>query len=139
MFLLDTNVVSEVYKGNRHTADPRVLAWEKSVALDELFLSVVTLFELEAGVLRMERRDAFEGARLRALLNLRIVPGFADRILYVDTRVAQRCAHLHVPDPAPFRDSLIAATALVHGLTVVTRNVRDFEPTGVRIVNPWSV
>ena len=89
------------------------------------------------GVLLVERRDSVQGAVLRAWLNNHVLPTFANRILPVDTAVAQRSARLHIPDPRPIRDGLIAATALVHGMTIVTRNVADFEPTGAQIFNPW--
>jgi predicted nucleic acid-binding protein len=102
-----------------------------------LYLSVITLQELEIGVLLAERRDPSQGAMLRAWLNSHVLPAFAGRILTVDAAVAQRSARLHVPDPRPVRDGLIAATALVHGMTVVTRNVADFELTGAKILNPW--
>ncbi|HEY0229087.1 MAG TPA: type II toxin-antitoxin system VapC family toxin, partial [Mycobacterium sp.] len=101
-------------------------------------LSAITLLELELGVLRMERRDAAQGARLRTWLDHHVLPSFADRILAIDAAVALRCAALHVPDPRSDRDALIAATALVQGMTVVTRNVADFAPTGVRVVDPWE-
>lgn len=138
MYLLDTNVVSELRKVAESKADANVAAWQ--AGLDELacYLSVITLLELEAGVLRVERRDAAQGARLRAWLEQRVVPGFAGRILPVDEAVARRCARLHVPDPRSTHDALIAATALVHGLTVVTRNTADFVPTGVALLDPWQ-
>ena len=106
--------------------------------LGSLFLSVITILELETGVLLVERRDPPKGAMLRAWLDGHVLPAFAGRVLAIDTAVAQRCASLHVPDPRAERDTLIAATALVHGKTVVTRNVADFEPTGVPILNPWN-
>jgi len=87
----------------------------------------------------VERRDPAQGAILRSWLDDHVLPAFADRVLPVDVVVAQRCASLHVPDPRSDRDALIAATAMVHGMTVVTRNVADFEPTGVRILNPWQI
>lgn len=96
------------------------------------------MLELALGVLSRERKDAAHGAILRAWLDSQVLSGFAERILAVDLAVAQCCARLHVPDPRAERDALIAATALVHGMTVVTRNVPDFAPTGVRILNSWA-
>ncbi len=137
MYLLDTNVISELRKARAGKADRHVLAWAAPVALTRLFVSVITIHELEMGVLLAERRDPRQGRLLRAWLDGRVVPGFGARVLPVDVAVVRRSARLHVPDPRPFRDALIAATALVHGMTVVTRNVQDFEPTGVPIINPW--
>ena len=137
MYLLDTNVVSELRKARSGKADGNVVAWAASVPPLGLFLSAITILELETGVLLVERRDPVQGGMLRVWLNDHVLPAFAGRILAVDTLVAQRCARLHVPDPRADRDALIAATALCHGLTVVTRNVADFEPTGVQILNPW--
>lgn len=137
MYLLDTNVVSELRKIRPGKADSHVASWADSVDATDLYLSVITVQELEIGVLLAERRDPAQGAIFRAWLNGHVLPAFADRILTVDTAVAQRSARLHVPDPRPVRDGLIAATALVHGMTVVTRNVSDFEPTGALTINPW--
>lgn len=139
MYLLDTNVVSELRKIRLGKADPHVADWADSVDAVDLYLSVITVQELEIGVLLAERRDPSQGAIFRAWLNSHVLPAFTGRILVVDTAVAQRSARLHVPDPRPVRDGLIAATALVHGMTVVTRNVADFAPTGVATLNPWLV
>lgn len=138
MFLLDTNVVSELRKVAEGKADANVSAWQTGV--DELacFLSVITVQELETGVLRIERRDTAQGERLREWLRQRVIPAFAGRILPIDQAVALQCAQLHVPDPRPAHDALIAATALVHGLTLVTRNSSDFAPMGVAVVDPWQ-
>lgn len=138
MFLLDTNVVSEIRKAASGRVDPNVLRWAGSVRPSQMFISVITVQELEIGVLLVERRDPPQGGLLRAWLETQVLPGFGDRILNIDTVLARRSAALHVPDPRPFRDGLIAATALVHGMTVVTRNVRDFEPMGVELLNPWD-
>ena len=138
MFLLDTNVVSELRKVRLGKADSNVAAWADSTDAVDLYLSVITIQELEIGVLLAERRDPAQGAIFRAWLNSHVLPAFAGRILAVDTAVALRSAQLHVPDQRPVRDGLIAAIALVHGMTIVTRNVADFEPTGVPILNPWS-
>lgn len=134
MYLLDTNIVSELRKprANRH-----VIRWAGSVAASSLFLSVISLLELETGVLQVERRDAKQGAVLRRWMDSHVLPAFTGRVLAVDTAVALRCARLHVPDKMANGDALIAATALVHGLTVVTRNTADFESAGVGLINPW--
>lgn len=137
MYLLDTNVVSELRKIRLGKADRQVAAWADTVEASDLYLSVITLQELEIGVLLTERRDPAQGAVLRRWLNAQVLPAFDGRILTIDTVVVQRSAALHVPDPRPVRDGLIAATALVHGMTVVTRNVADFEATGVALLNPW--
>lgn len=138
MFVLDTNVLSELRKARSGKADPHVVAWAATMVPCSLFVSAITVLELETGVLLVERRDASQGAVLRAWLDDQVLPAFAGRVLPVDQTVAQRCARLHVPDPRAERDALIAATALVHGMSVVTRNVADFEPTGVRLINPWQ-
>ena len=138
MFLLDTNVVSELRKIRLGKANRHVAKWADSVDATELFLSVITIQELEMGVLLVERRDPTQGKVFRTWLNDHVLPAFSGRVLTVDIAVAQRSARLHVPDPRPVRDALIAATALVHGMTVVTRNAADFEPTGVLILNPWG-
>lgn len=139
MFILDTNVVSELRKVRLGKANPNVAAWTDSVDAADLFVSAITIMELELGVLSIEKKDATQGAMLRSWLEQNVLPEFAGRTLPVDTAVAQRCARLHVPDKRSERDALIAATALVHGMTVVTRNVADFKPTGVLVINPWDV
>ncbi len=139
MYLLDTNVVSELRKAKTGKIDKNIMAWADSVSAQSLFLSAITIMELETGVLLIERRDPTHGAILRSWLDTHVLPAFTGRILPVDTAVAQCCAKLHVPDPRSDRDALIAATAFVHGMTVVTRNVDDFVATKVDILNPWKV
>jgi predicted nucleic acid-binding protein len=135
MFLLDTNVISELRRPDK--ADGNVVAWARAAAAASFFLSAISILEIELGTLQVARRDATQGAILRSWIDDQILPRFEDRILPIDTAVAQRCARLHVPDPRAERDALIAATALVHGLTVVTRNMVDFERLGVMLLNPW--
>jgi predicted nucleic acid-binding protein len=135
MFLLDTNVISELRRPDK--ADRNVVGWAGTIPAASFFLSVISILEIELGTLLIARRDAAQGTILRAWIDDQLLPRFEARILAVDTAVAQRCARLHVPDPRGERDALIAATAMVHGLTVVTRNVADFEPTGVGLLNPW--
>lgn len=136
MYLLDTNIVSELRKAGK--AHPGLRMWARSLPAASLYLSVISILELEIGILLIDRRDRKQGGILRAWMDGHVLPSFDGRILAIDTTVAQRCAALHVPDPRSDRDALIAATALVHGLTVVTRNVGHFQPMGVAVVNPWE-
>lgn len=135
MFLLDTNVISELRRSEK--ADGNVVTWAGTVSAASFFLSAISILEIELGTLQIARRDTAQGAILRSWIDKQILPRFEGRILPIDTAVAQRCARLHVPDPRAERDALIAATALVHGLTVVTRNMADFEPLGVLLLDPW--
>ncbi|MET4275966.1 MULTISPECIES: type II toxin-antitoxin system VapC family toxin [unclassified Bradyrhizobium] len=136
MFLLDTNVISELRRPDK--ADRNVVAWANAIPAANFFMSAISILEIELGARLIERKDAAQGAVLRTWIDGQILVRFEGRILAIDTAVAQRCAQLHVPNPRAERDALIAATALVHGLTVVTRNVGDFEPTGVPLLNPWD-
>ena len=136
MYLLDTNVVSELRKAKK--ADRGVRMWAQALPAASLYLCAISILELEIGILLIERRDRKQGAVLRAWMDGHVLPVFDGRILAIDTVVAQRCAALHVPSPRSDRDALIAAAALVHGMTVVTRNVDHFQPTGVAVVNPWQ-
>jgi len=138
MFLLDSNVVSELRKIRTGRADKNVAKWADSVDSVDLYLSAMTVQELETGVLLAEWRDPPQGAIFRIWFESHVLPAFAGRILAVDAAVAKRSAALHVPNPRPVIDSLIAATALVHGMTVVTRNVDDFQLSGVSLLNPWE-
>ena len=139
MYLLDTNVISELRKAKTGKANKKVTQWADGLSPGSMFLSAVTILELETGVLQIERRDPDQGLLLRTWLEKQVLPTFSGRILAVDTVVARRCAMLHVPDPRSDRDALIAATALCHSMAVVTRNVSDFEPTGVKVINPWKL
>jgi predicted nucleic acid-binding protein len=138
MFLLDTNVISELRKAGDGKANANVVAWLSNVDAAACYISAISLMELEVGILRVERRDQPQGARLREWMENRVLPEFGERTLPIDATVALRCALLHVPDPSPERDAFIAATALVHGMTVVTRNITDFQATGVPVLNPWE-
>ena len=120
-------------------ADPNLTAWALNMDAAELFVSAITIMELEFGVLSIERKDAIQGGMLSTWLEQHVLPEFSGRTLPIDTAVAQRCARLHVPDKRGERDALIAATALVHGMAVVTRNTGYFKPTGVALVNPWEI
>lgn len=135
--LLDTNVVSELRKVGDGKADPNVTAWLSAQDSRDLYISAITILELERGILSIQRRDIEQGARLRAWMDSRVRPEFAQRIIAIDEAIATRCAHLHIPDRRNEADALIAATAVVHGLVVVTRNIQDFQGTGVILVDPW--
>ncbi|QDP24439.1 type II toxin-antitoxin system VapC family toxin [Bradyrhizobium cosmicum] len=136
MFLLDTNVISELRRPDK--ADRNVVAWANAIPAANFFMSAISILEIELGARLIARKDAAQGAVLRTWIDDQVLARFEGRILAIDTVVAQRCAQLHIPNPKAERDALIAATALVHGLTVVTRNVGDFEPTGVTLLNPWK-
>lgn len=139
MFVLDTNVVSELRKVRSGKANHGVASWAEQVSSAELFISAITIHELEHGVLLMERADPAQGSLLRVWLDQSVAAAFKSRVLPVDERVARRAAALHVPDPAPFRDALIGATALVHDMTVVTRDLKDFQRfDDLDVINPWS-
>ena len=138
MYVLDTNVVSELRKAGAGRADANVVAWASTVATGALYISAVCVLELELGVLALGRRDPAQAAILGAWLHSHVLPAFAGRVLPIDTAVALQCAKLHIPNRRAERDALIAATAVVHGMTVVTRNVVDFEGTGATIINPWA-
>ena len=134
-YLLDTNVLSDA----RKQAHPPLNAWIAAQVQADLAISVVSVLEIERGILQVERRDAAAGQHLRTWLESDVLPTFSGRILVVDIPVARAAAALHVPDPKPHMDALIAAVAIVHDLTLVTRNISDFERTGVRLLNPWEL
>jgi predicted nucleic acid-binding protein len=136
MYLLDTNVISELR--NSRTRNAKVFNWVAQADFDLQYISAVTLYELEIGTRLMERRDPTQGAGLRSWLEVHVRRSFQSRILPVSEQIVLLAATFHIPNPRNDRDALIAATAVIHGMSVVTRNVRDFEGTGVRIVNPWE-
>ena len=138
MYLIDTNVLSEFRRIGTGLGSPQVAEWAAKISSQLQFISVITLLELERGQRRMARKDIRQGQMLRVWLDQSVIPSLASRILDVDQAVVTQCAALHVPDPRPELDALIAATALVHNLTVVTRNTADFAPLGVKLLNPWE-
>jgi predicted nucleic acid-binding protein len=138
MYLLDTNVVSEFRKSADGRINKSVKRWADEISPDLMFISAISVLELEIGVLQIERRDKKQGLILRKWLNKSVLPAFLDRVLPIDVAVAQRCASLHVPNPKSERDALIAATAIEHRMTIVTRNVSDFSQSGVKIFDPWD-
>ena len=135
MFILDTNVVSEMRRLDK--ANPQVVAWASSTPLSQMFIATVTVMELELGILLMERKDRDQGLILRTWFDRQVRPRFEGRVFDYTMPVALCCASLHVPDPLNDRDAIIAATAIVHGMTVVTRNTKDFRRTGAALLNPW--
>ena len=139
MFLLDTNVISELRTVNSGKANPNVVLWAGKTNISLMFISVVSILELEMGILKKERKDSKQGSNLRAWFDTHVLPAFVERIISVDVAVARATAKLHVPNPCSERDALIAASALVHGMTIVTRNKVDFAATGVDIINPWDL
>lgn len=137
MYLLDTNVLSELRKRRTGRISPAVERWANQVDPDSLYLSVITVMEVELGIAQLDRRDPRQAGALRLWLHDRVLPAFAGRILPIDAVIALRCAHLHIPDPRSERDAWIAATGLVHDMTIVTRNGADFAATGATLFDPW--
>jgi predicted nucleic acid-binding protein len=137
MYLLDTNVVSELRKSADGRINKGVQSWAEAIFPELMFISAITVLELEIGVLQIELRDKKQGAVLRRWLNQNVLPAFSERVLPVDLAVAQRCASLHVPNPKSERDAMIAASAIESRMTIVTRNVSDFSQSGVKVFDPW--
>ncbi len=138
MYLLDTNVLSELRKKNSGRMNASVLRWTETFSPVLMYISAISVLELETGILQMERRGAIQGKALRTWFTGSVLPVFEGRILTVDHHVARRYAAMRIPDPRPFGDALIGASAAVHGFTLVTRNVRDFEGMGIELLDPWS-
>jgi predicted nucleic acid-binding protein len=138
MYLLDTNVVSEIRKASTGKADPHVVAWTQAIPNTLSYISVMTLFEIEIGILSLDRRDGFQAAALRRWMEEGVKYEFRDRMISIDGAIALRCAACNVPNTRSLRDAFIGATAFVRGYTLVTRNVRDFQGMELKIVNPWQ-
>lgn len=135
-FVLDTNVVSALRVRGRH---PAVERWAASVPVADQFVTALTIAEIERGVVAKERSDAPQGTVLRRWFEQRVLPAFADRVLAFDLPAARILATYPVPEQAPLDDALIAAVAEAAKMAVVTRNVKQFEPLGVRCLNPWDL
>lgn len=138
MYVLDTNVISELRKGRSGRIAPAVSIWFQPISLTDCYLSTITVQEIDTGILLLERKDPAQAAVIRAWLEQTVLREFKDRILPVDISVARVCAQLHVPVTRPYRDALIAATAMAHDMTVVTRNVKHFAEMSMHFINPWA-
>lgn len=139
MYLLDTNVISELRKAGSGRADSNVVTWAKAQSTTSLFISAMTILEIEMGILQIARKDAKQADIYRTWLHSHVLTAFEDRILPFDTSIALKCAKLHVPDPKSERDAMIAATSIVHGLTLVTRNEKNFKHISIELINPWLI
>ncbi len=137
MYLLDTNVLSEIRKVKQNKANKNVVQWLKTVTGRELCTSVVVLMEIKKGILRVSRKDEQQAKHLESWY-FGIKQTFANRIFHIDDVTADICATLHTPNPAPANDAWIASTALQHDLTLVTRNVNDFDIKGLKLLNPFE-
>jgi len=138
LYLLDTNVVSDLRKAGTPAADPNLIEWASDIESGHLYISSITVLELEIGVQRLERRDKRQGKVLRSWLEDRVYPSFEGRVLAFCLDSAAYCAQLHVPNQRSDRDSFIASIAYVHDMTVATRNLKDFSGMGISLVNPWA-
>jgi predicted nucleic acid-binding protein len=135
-YLVDSNITSEIRYGAR--GNPGVYSWAQSVEKADLATSVICLFEIEHGIALVQKRDPVFHRRLADWMATIVLPFYEGRILDVDRIIARQCARLSTEQSRPLADALIAATALVHDLTVVTRNERHFVPMGVPVLNPWA-
>lgn len=138
MYLLDTNIISEIRKLAKNKCDKNVADWVRSTSKDLMFTNAVVMMELERGVMSIERKDTTQGKLLRHWFEMDVKPAFHGKILKIDEQTAQICAKLHIPDHAPENDAWIAASAIQHHLVLVTRNTADFARTGVKLFNPFE-
>lgn len=138
MYLLDTNIISEIRKLAKNKCDKNVADWVRSTSKDLMFTNAVVMMELERGVMSIERKDTTQGELLRHWFEMDVKPAFHGKILKIDEKTAQICAKLHIPDHAPENDAWIAASAIQHNLVLVTRNTVDFARTGVKLFNPFE-
>lgn len=137
MYLLDTNVISELRKAGSNKVNNNVVKWAQSVSTSSLFISSISILEIEMGILQLERKDPKQASVYKTWLKDHVLKAFSDRILSFDTRSALKCAQLHVPDPKSERDAMIAAISIVHGFTLVSRSESDFQHINVELINPW--
>ncbi|PJG84852.1 type II toxin-antitoxin system VapC family toxin [Conservatibacter flavescens] len=139
MYLLDTNIISEVRKISQNKANQGVIQWVSSIEFDQCYISAITLLELEQGILRVKHRgDIAQYFQLQQWFDQYVLPTFKGRILSIDEHTVRICAQLHVPDKRPYNDALIAACAIQHKLTLVTRNTTDFIALNVPLFDPFQ-
>ena len=138
MYLLDTNILGDIRKSHHPNCPALFKQWLNHVDLNLCYLSVISIYEIEQGILRKERTDTIQGQLLRTWFEQKIQPEFHHRILDLNTNIALKTAQLHVPNPASLADSFIGATALQHNLTLITRNTKDFQSFGVKLFNPFE-
>ncbi len=138
MYLFDTNIISETRKVRQNKADKRLSAWLKTVPKESFYTNVVVLMELERGILNIARKDSQQADRLEDWYQTAVNAMFAERVLPIDKITASICAALHIPDRAPENDAWIAASAIQHNLTLVTRNVQDFQHPHLQVFNPFA-
>ena len=138
MYLLNTNIISELKKLDSGKIHPQVQRWAYSINLMQTKISVVSIIEIRTGILSLARKGQAQAASLDNWFTNRLLPAYRTRTLSVDTEVALICAQLHIPTKRPINDAYIAATAIAHNLTPVTRNVRDFQGLPLMLENPFE-